>query len=287
MRVSINVTSFAWAEDAEIPGYLRPVAEAADGSGVDTLWVADHLLQADPTAEPDSAMLEAHSTLGFLAASTRRVRLGTMVSAVTYRPAALLIKAVTTLDVLSGGRAWLGIGAGYLEREARELGLPLPPTRERFDYLEDTLRLAHQMWAGDASPFEGRRMRLERPFARPRPTTQPHPPILIGGGGERRTLRLVAEYGDACNLFDIPDEGRTIRHKLGVLRRHCEDVGRPFEAIEKTLSTRLGEGESAEAFAGRCDRLAELGIDHVVLHAAGDWTPDAVAALTPYVGAVG
>ncbi len=285
MRVSINVTSFAWGDDAAIPGALRPVAEAADAAGIDTLWVADHLLQADPTAEPDSAMLEAYTTLGYLAACTTRVRLGTMVSAVTYRPAALLIKAVTTLDVLSGGRAWLGIGAGYLEQEARELALPLPPVAERFDALEDALQLAHRMWAGDAAAFAGRRLRLERPFARPRPTTQPHPPILIGGSGERKTLRLVAEYADACNLFDIPDEGRTIRHKLEVLRRHCEAVGRPFEAIEKTLSTRLGDDESPAAFAARCAGLGELGIDHLVLLAVGDWTPEAVTRLAAYAAA--
>jgi F420-dependent oxidoreductase-like protein len=285
MRVSINVTSFAWGDDAAIPRALRPVAEAADAAGIDTLWVADHLLQADPTAEPDSAMLEAYTTLGYLAASTERVRLGTMVSAVTYRPAALLIKAVTTLDVLSGGRAWFGVGAGYLEQEARELGLPLPAMAERFDQLEDTLRLAHRMWAGGEEPFHGARLKLERPFARPRPTTQPHPPILIGGSGERRTLRLVARYGDACNLFDIPDEGRTIRHKLQVLRRHCEDVGRPVDAVAKTLSTRLAEGESAEAFADRCRGLAQLGIDHVVLLAAGAWTPDRVSALAGHVAA--
>ena len=286
MRVSIAVTSFAWDDQEAIPEELRALVEAAEGTGVDTVWLSDHLLQADPNAPPDSAMLEAYTTLGYIAAATERVRLGTMVSAVTYRPAALLIKAVTTLDVLSGGRAWLGVGAGYLEQEARELALPLPPVAERFDYLEDTLRLACQMWAGEDAPFAGRRLRLERAFARPLPAQRPHPPILVGGSGERKTLRLVARYADACNLFDIPDGGTTIRRKLEVLRRHCDDVGRPFDEIEKTLSTRVGPDESAEAFVERCAGLTDLGIDHLVLHAAGDWTGDGVEQLGGHVLAV-
>ena len=286
MRVSVAVTSFAWDGQDAIPGELRALVQAAEGAGVDTVWLSDHLLQADPSAPPDSAMLEAYTTLGYIAAATERVRLGTMVSAVTYRPAALLIKAVTTLDVLSGGRAWLGIGAGYLEQEARELALPLPPVAERFDYLEDTLRLACQMWAGEDAPFAGRRLRLERAFARPLPVQRPHPPILVGGSGERRTLRLVAQYADACNLFDIPDGGKTIRRKLEVLRRHCDDVGRPFDEIEKTLSTRLGADESTEAFAERCAALTDVGINHLVLHAAGEWTGDAVDQLSEHILAV-
>ena len=286
MRVSISVTSFSWQGDGALRRELTGVVRAAEAAAVDTVWVADHLLQADPHAAADSAMLEAYTTLGFLAAQTERVRLGAMVSAVTYRPPALLIKAVTTLDVLSDGRAWLGLGAGYLEREARELGLPLPPLSERFDYLEDTLELAEQMWAGDASPFTGRRLHLERPFSPPPPVRKPHPPILVGGSGERKTLQLVARHADACNLFDIPDEGRTIRHKLEVLQAHCADAGRPFGEIEKTLSTRLGPDESVDEFAGRCRWLADLGIDHVVLLATGDWTTDAVTGLDAHIAAV-
>jgi F420-dependent oxidoreductase-like protein len=222
-------------------------------------------------------MLEAYTTLGFLAAQTERVKLGTMVTGVTFRPPSLLVKAVTTLDVLSGGRAWLGVGAGYHEDEARAMDLPLPPVGERFERLEETLRLARQMWTGDATPFEGRHYRLERPVGNPLPLRRP--PILIGGMGERKTLRLVAEHADACNLFDIPDEGRTIRHKLDVLARHCEAVGRPYDAIEKTVSTRLNPGESAEEFAERCAGLAALGLDHAVVVTAGPWTEEAVGTL--------
>jgi F420-dependent oxidoreductase-like protein len=216
-------------------------------------------------------MLEAYSTLGFLAAHTQRIRLGTLVTAVTFREPALLIKAVTTLDVLSGGRAWLGLGAGYAQDEARALGLPLPPTAERFERLEETLQLAARMWAGDRTPFHGRHYRLEDPISSPEPATRPCPPILIGGMGERKTLRLVAHYADACNLFDIPDGGETIRRKLGVLARHCDELGRDPATIDTTLSSRLAPDESAEQFAQRCGGLAALGIDHVVLITAGPW----------------
>jgi F420-dependent oxidoreductase-like protein len=264
---------------AHLRSHLSRIACAADEAGLDTVWVSDHLIQADPSSTPDAEMLEAYTTLGFLAGQTERIRLGTMVTGVTYRPPALLIKAVTTLDVLSGGRAWLGIGAGYHEDEARAMGLALPPVAERFDRLEETLRLALQMWSGLDASFDGRYYRLERPVGNPQPLSRPHPPILIGGMGERRTLRLVAEHGDACNLFDIPDGGRTLRHKLGVLARHCEAAGRAYDEIEKTVSTRLEPGESAEGFAARCAKLSALGIEHAVVITPGPWTEAAVASL--------
>jgi F420-dependent oxidoreductase-like protein len=285
MRISLSVTNYSWTGD--LHGRLARIAQAADEGGLDTLWVADHLLQADPSSTPDAEMLEAYTTLGYLAGQTRRIRLGAMVTGVTFRPPAVLIKAVTTLDVLSGGRAWLGVGAGYNEEEARAMELPLPPTAERFERLEDTLRLARQMWQGDSAPFHGRRHHLEQPFGNPPPLTQPHPPILIGGMGERKTLKLVARYGDACNLFDIPDGGTTIRHKLEVLRRHCEDAGRPYEEIEKTVSTRLNPGETAQELAGRCAALRELGIDHAVVITPGPWTEEAVDVLSVSARTVG
>ena len=232
MRVSIGVTNYSWPGGPNgLGSELDRLVRGADRAGVDTVWVVDHLLQADPTAPPeDTEMLEAYTTLGFLAARTERVRLGTMVSGVTFRPPALLVKAVTTLDVLSGGRAWLGLGAGYHGEEAEAMGLPLPPVAERFQRLEETLRIAAQMWAGDDAPFEGRHYRLGRPAGSPLPIQRPRPPVLIGGTGERKTLRLVAQYADACNLFDIPDGGRTVTHKLTVLARHCADLGRPYDA---------------------------------------------------------
>jgi F420-dependent oxidoreductase-like protein len=281
MRVSVNLTNYSWPGGPERLGpELARVAGLAEQAGVDTVWVPDHLLQADPTAGPgDTEMLEAYTTLGFLAARTEQVRLGTMVTGVTFRPPALLVKAVTTLDVLSGGRAWLGLGAGYHGDEAEAMGLSLPPTAERFERLEETLEIAMRMWAGDESPFTGRHYRLQRPAGSPPPVRRPHPPVLIGGAGERRTLRLVARYADAGNLFDIPDGGATVEHKLEVLARHCQEVGRPYGAIEKTLSARLHPGEPARDFAARCAAAAALGIEHVVVVFPGPWTDEALATL--------
>src|SRR6266702_6283745 len=178
MRVSIGVTNFSWPSGpGRLGTELGEAVRAADQAGVDTVWVVDHLLQADPNAAPDQRdMLEAYTTLGYLAAHTERVRLGTMVTGVTFRPPALLVKAVTTLDVLSGGRAWLGIGAGYHSQEAQALDLPLPPVAERFERLEETLQIALRMWAGDETPFEGQHYRLRHPVDSPGPAQRPHPP---------------------------------------------------------------------------------------------------------------
>jgi F420-dependent oxidoreductase-like protein len=253
----------------DIGARLASVAGFLDETAVDTLWVADHLLQADPSSDLHEPMLEAYTTLGYLGAKTSRLRLGTMVTAATFRAPAMLIKAVTTLDVLSGGRAWLGIGAGYNADEAQAMGLFMPDTAERFDRLTELLRLARQMWAGDETPFRGEYLELKRPIGSPRPIASPWPPILIGGTGERRTLRLVAEYGDACNLFDVPDGGRTIRRQLDVLSRHCADVGRRADEVERTVTTALEPVESSVRLAGRCRALGELGVQHVVVIARG------------------
>jgi alkanesulfonate monooxygenase SsuD/methylene tetrahydromethanopterin reductase-like flavin-dependent oxidoreductase (luciferase family) len=275
MRVSISVTNYSWT--GEPAKHLDAIARTADETGIDTLWVADHLLQVDPTADPaHTEHLEALTTLGFLAARTERVRLGTMVACATFRPPAVLIKAISTLAVLTGGRAWFGVGAGHQADEARAMDLPFPATAQRFEYLEDTLLLARQMWAGDDSPFEGKQVRLAHPVNSPNPSTRPR--ILVGGTGERRTLPLVARYADACNVFDIPDGGATVRQKLAVLADLCEAVGRPYGEIEKTIGTRLLAGESGAAFAERCAKFADLGIDHVIAITQGPWTPEAVRA---------
>jgi F420-dependent oxidoreductase-like protein len=285
VRVSISVTDYTWPEGPPaIPARLKEVVTAADAVGVDTVWVADHLLQVDPTVPNDQEMLEAFTTLGYLAAATARVRLGTMVAAATFRPPSLLVKAVTTLDVLTAGRAWLGVGAGYQEDEARAMALPMPPVAQRFEHLEDLLRIAHHMWAGESAPFTGAQHRLESPSCHPAPVSTPHPPILVGGTGERRTLRLVAQYADACNLFDIPDGGATIRRKLQVLAEHCAALGRARDEIERTVSTRFTPRQAPAAFIEHCAELAGLGIDHaVVLTSGGAWTGASVEALAPVV----
>jgi F420-dependent oxidoreductase-like protein len=267
MKLSVSLTNYSWPE--YIRDRLASLAGVLDETAVDTLWVPDHLLQADPASQLDEPMLEAYTTLGYLAATTSRIRLGTMVTAATFRSPALLVKAVTTLDVLSQGRAWLGIGAGYHADEARAMGLFLPDTTERFDRLTELLQLAGQMWRGDEKPFRGEHLRLEHPVASPRPVTSLHPPVLIDGTGARRTLRLVAEYADACNLFDIPDGGASIRRQLAVLARHCADVGRPAEEIERTVSTALDSGETVDHFVARCRSLGDLGMQHVVVIVRG------------------
>lgn len=273
MKLSVSVTNYSWADP--LHERLASLAVALDDTHVDTLWVPDHLLQADPASRLDEPMLEAYTTLGYLAAATSRIRLGTMVTAATFRAPALLIKAVTTLDVLSACRAWLGIGAGYNGDEARAMGLFLPDTAERFVRMTELLRLARKMWSGDESPFHGEYLDLEQPVGSPRPVTAPRPPVLIGGTGERRTLRLVAEYGDACNLFDVPDGGTAIRRRLAVLDRHCADVGRAPGEVERTVTTALQGGENSAELADRCHALAELGMQHVVVMARGRPLTDA------------
>jgi len=283
----VSVTDYSYPDSPDsLAVRLAEAAVAAEEARLDAFWVNDHLLQAAPGAAPDAEMLEAYTTLGYLAARTSRIRLGAMVTPVTMRLPAVLIKAVTTLDVLSGGRASLGLGAGYKLEEAEAMGLPLPPTQERFGRLEETVQLAQRMWAGDTSPFQGEYYQLARPVNSPSPLQRPHPPILIGGAGERHTLALVARYADACNLFDIPDGGRTIRHKLQVLARHCEAAGRPFDAIERTVSGRLTPSEPIETFVAHCAELAGLGIQHVVLITDGPWTVELIEHLADAVSRV-
>jgi alkanesulfonate monooxygenase SsuD/methylene tetrahydromethanopterin reductase-like flavin-dependent oxidoreductase (luciferase family) len=270
VKLSVAVTNYSWpGGPAGIVESLRNLARAAEHAGVDTLWVADHLLQMDPNAVVDEPMLEAYTTLGFLAATTRSIGLGTMVTWAGIRPPALVVKIVTTLDVLSGGRAWLGVGAGYQADEAAMMGLPFASTAERFERLEELLQLADHLWSGDRRPFDGPRHHLTRPINSPAPVKRPR--VLVGGTGEQRTLPLVARYADACNLFDIPDGGATVRRKLAALGRSCDAIGRDVDTIEVTLSSRLGQGETAEQFAQRCAGLAALGVDHVVLVTTGPW----------------
>jgi alkanesulfonate monooxygenase SsuD/methylene tetrahydromethanopterin reductase-like flavin-dependent oxidoreductase (luciferase family) len=275
MRVSLSITQFPNGSD-HTP--LDQVVRAADDGGIDTVWVADHLVQYAPGTDPTDPHLEAYTLLGWLAGRSERVRLGAMVSPITFRPATLLIKAVSTLDVLSGGRAWLGVGTGYHELEAAQMGLPLPPLAERFERLEDTLQLAHRMFAGDDSAFAGKHVRAERPLNHPTPPRRPR--ILVGGHGEKKTLPLVARYADACNLFDIPDGGVTLRRKLDVLARECAAIGRPRAEIETTVGTALFPDESPTAFADRCMALGELGAEHIAVITRTPWTDDDLARLT-------
>jgi F420-dependent oxidoreductase-like protein len=271
MRLGLQVPDFTWPGSPQslAPTFAR-IARTAEDSGMASLWVMDHFFQIEMIGPPEHEMLEAYTTLGYAAAVTERLKLGTMVTGVTYRYPGILVKTVTTLDVLSGGRAYLGIGAAWNEEEHRGLGVPYPPVAERFERLEETLRIVRQMWSADESPFHGKYYELERPLNSPPPIQQPHPPILIGGTGERKTLLLVARYADACNIFEAgPD---FVRQKLEVLRAHCEAEGRPYDEIEKTtlgilaLSRDGEEGTSTVAEAvERFGTLASLGVDHAIV----------------------
>jgi len=234
---------------------LTRIAVAAEESGFARVSVMDHVFQIGPVGPIENDMLEAYTTLGYLAARTERVELLAWVTAVSYRAPGLLAKMVTTLDVLSKGRAMLGIGAAWNEEESRGLGLFFPSTKERFERLEETLQICLQMWSDEEGPYTGTHYRLERTMNVPQSLRRPHPPILIGGAGEKKTLRMVAQYADACNLFDGPE----LPHKLDVLRRHCDDLGRDYTEIEKTVMGR-GYGDDPKDLVAHLEELAELGI---------------------------
>ncbi|WP_163550699.1 LLM class F420-dependent oxidoreductase [Candidatus Frankia nodulisporulans] len=262
MDIGLHIADFTWSGGpSTLAKDLTRVATAAEDAGFTKLSVMDHVWQITGVGPPENDMLEAYTTLGYLAARTSRIELLAWVTAVVYREPGLLAKMVTTLDVLSEGRAYLGIGAAWFEQEARGLGLDFPPTAERFERLEEALEICLQTWSDSDAPYQGRHYQLERTLGVPRPLRRPHPPILIGGGGERRTLRLVARYAQACNLFGGPD----VAHKLDVLRAHCADVGRDYAEIEKTVMMPLDPGPDGKHIDDLLDRLralAALGITH-------------------------
>lgn len=261
MKLGLHIADFTWdGGPSALRQQLGDVAARAEQAGYDRVSVMDHVWQIGPLGPPEHEMLEAYTALGYLAANTERVKLLPVVTAVVYREPGLLAKAVTTLDVLSGGRAMLGIGAAWNEQESRGLGLFFPSTAERFERLEEALQICKQMWSRADGAYEGKHYRLERTLNSPQALSRPHPPILIGGSGERKTLRLVAEYADACNIFDTPE----LAHKLQVLREHCERLGRAYEEIEKTAQLRVDlgpRGERVEQTIEHLHELADLGIE--------------------------
>ncbi len=270
MKIGLQIPKFDWpGGPTRLKTTLTDIAEAAEAAGVYSLWVMDHFFQLEPhLGKAEDFMLEGYTALSYLAGKTEKARLGTLVTGVIYRHPGLLIKTVTNLDILSGGRAYLGIGAAWYEREARGLGFPFPPTKERFERLEETLQIAKQLWSGNRSPFQGKHYQLAEPTISPQPLSRPHPPILIGGVGEKKTLRLVAEYADACNLFGRlgPEE---LSRKLDVLKRHCDDVGRPYDEIERTAldTVHLAAGQMSPAdVIDRCRELADIGFQHVIFN---------------------
>jgi F420-dependent oxidoreductase-like protein len=240
MRLSVHYWNFSTPGGAaRIAPNLRHAAQAADQGGISAMTLMDRCFQMEARGTADEPMLEGYTGLGYLAGITKQLRLGLLVTGVTYRHPGLLAKIVATLDVLSEGRAFLGIGAAWYEREHLALGVPYPPLKERFERLEETLQICRQMWSDDDGPYEGTHYRLAETLCSPRPLQTPRPPILIGGGGEKKTLRLVAQYADSCNLFPGPE----VQHKLDVLKQHCEDVGRDYDEIEKTVIYNMDLGE--------------------------------------------
>jgi len=265
MKLGIHFVNFTLPGGPEALGpTLAATAEAAEAAGCAKFTLMDHWFQMDRFAPAEDPMLEGYTALGFLAGQTDRIPLSLLVTGVTYRHPGLLAKIVTTLDVVSGGRAQLGIGAAWYEREHLGLGVPFPPMGERFERLEETLQICFQMWSDDDGPYEGRHYRLSETICSPRPIQQPRPRILIGGSGERKTLRLVAQYADACNLFAL--EPAEVAHKLEVLMRHCADVGRDPAQIEKTIISGVFASDpldDVDGFIARMDEYARLGIELV------------------------
>jgi F420-dependent oxidoreductase-like protein len=261
MKIGLHISDFTWpGGPPQLASDLVRVVTAAEDVGMARVSVMDHVWQIGHIGPPEHEMLEAYTTLGYLAAHTSRVELVSWVTAVVYREPGMLAKLVSTLDVLSQGRAWLGIGAAWNEPEARGLGLPFPPTAERFERLEEALQICLQMWSDSDEPYNGKHYHLERTLNVPQPLSRPHPPILIGGGGEKKTLLMVAKYAQACNLFAGPE----LEHKLDVLRGHCEAVGRDYDEIEKTVMFPLdpgADGENVDSILEELKRLAGLGIE--------------------------
>jgi F420-dependent oxidoreductase-like protein len=252
--------------DAAIASVLADTAQVADEAGLALFTVMDHYFQMDAIWPADNPMLEGYTALAYVAARTSRIQLATLVTGVTYRHPGVLAKTVTTLDVLSGGRAMLGIGAAWYEREHVGLGVPFPPVAERFERLEEALKICLQMWSDNDGAFEGKHYALAETLNRPRPIGRPRPPVLIGGNGERQTLRLVATYADACNLTVREVDG--LKHKIDVLRGHCDRQGRDIDDIKITVLAFADPIADPDGFLRQAEQFAALGVEHVHVMAA-------------------
>ncbi len=290
MQLGIHFVNFTLPGGSEQIGpILSDTAQAADEGGCATFTLMDHWFQMEWRASATDPMLEGYTGLAFLAGRTRRITLGTLVTGVTYRHPGLLAKIVTTLDVVSGGRAQLGIGAAWYEREHLGLGVPFPPVGQRFERLEEALQICLQMWSDDDGPYEGRHYRLAETICRPEPIQRPRPPILIGGSGERKTLRLVARYADACNLF--APEPAVVAHKLDVLRRHCESEGRDPATVKKTILGFTDPLDDVDAFLADMEEYARLGVELVELIPPGPgpaaWVAEVGDRVVPKLAEIG
>ena len=274
MRIGLQMPRFTSEQGTTgIAPKLKQIAQTVDQGGFYSLWVMDHFFQIPGVGEPEENMLEGYSALSYFAAATEKVKLGTLVTGVIYRYPGLLVKTATTLDVLSGGRAYFGIGAAWFEYESRSLGVPFPSTGER---LEETLQIAHQMWSGETKPYHGKHYQLENAMARPLPISQPHPPIMIGGMGENKTMRLIAQYGDACNFF-ARRGAEEMQTRLDTIKRNCDEIGRDFNEIERTALDTIDFRQRTPADVIEAIRgLAALGFQHYIFNSPQNLEPQTV-----------
>ncbi|MEP9365134.1 LLM class F420-dependent oxidoreductase [Nocardioides sp. CN2-186] len=289
MRIGIHYANFTHPDwQTRLADRLTETAKVADQGGVSLFTVMDHWFQMENLGGPPEPMMEGYTTLGYLAGQTENVRLSLLVTGATYRYPGLLAKIVTTLDVLSRGRAMLGIGAAWYDREHDGLGVPFPSTSDRFERLEETLQICQQMWSAEDGPYDGKHFHLAETVCVPPPVQQPHPPILIGGSGERKTLRMVAQYADACNIFG--QEPDVVRHKLEVLRGHCDTLGRDYDAIEKTMIIMGDPLSDTDAFLTSMGEYAALGIELITMVPPTDdpvgWTTSVCEDVLPRLAEV-
>ena len=288
MKFGLQVSSFTFPGGApELAGHLERIVRTADDVGFDSIWVMDHLFQIRGVGAVDEPMLEGWTALGFIGAHTKRARIGLMVGGIHYREPGIWVKAATTLDVLTGGRAWLGLGAAWNQEESEGLGFDFPPLGARFEMLEETLQIAHAMFEGEqgtGKAFNGRLYHPTRLLNSPQSISRPRVPIMIGGGGEQKTLRLVAQYGDATNVFGGPEK---VHHKWQVLKAHCEAVGRPYDEIERsTLQGNLrvsrddaGDTETPAQIIDRFGELGDAGAQHILFSIKDVWRTETLELL--------
>lgn len=288
MQLDLHVPRFTWSGgNSAIGPTFTSLAQMADAIGLRTLSVMDHWFQMDMMWPAEEPMLEGYSALSFAAAKTERLRFRLLVGGVTYRHPGLLAKTVTTLDVLSQGRAELGLGAAWYEREHRGLGVPFPPLRERYERLEETIQICFQMWSDNNGPYDGTHYRLSETLCSPQPVSKPRPRLLIGGGGERKTLRLVAQYADACNFIG---DAEIVKHKVDVLHRHCSEVGRDPEAIEVTALMAIADDATPETILREVEAFSVAGVDAVVIRATGPepirWLEETWGPVVPQLASI-
>lgn len=284
MKIGLQLPHFRPSTPESMRSWLKTTAQTADQGGFDSIWVMDHFFQLGGwLGEAEDVMYEGYTMLGFLAAVTEKVTIGLLVGGVIYRHPAVVIKMINTLDILSGGRAYFGIGAAWYEKETESLGMRFPPMKERFEQLKDILWIAHHMWSDNREPFEGTHTNMPYPVSSPQPLQKPHPPILIGGMGPTKTLRYVAKYADACNFFGN-SENALLKERLDILQQHCQDLGRPYEEIEKTtlLTADLRDG-SVDEVIERGRVLQEMGFGHLIFNIKNAYTPDNMAKFTDQI----